>query len=205
VRGLFGSRRDPVSDDDRWLVVGLGNPEGEYGGTRHNVGADAVRALAAREHVEPSRNKRVRCEIAQVTAGGVRFVLAVPTSYMNRSGDPVQAAAAWFKVPPERVIVCHDDLDVAVGELRLKRGGSNAGHRGLKDIDRALGTPDYFRLRLGVGRPPGRMPAKDFVLRRFSPAEREEIDVTLAEAGDAIVQLATEGLEPTQNRYHGRG
>lgn len=205
MRGLFGSRRDPVPDDDRWLVVGLGNPEGEYGGTRHNVGADAVRALAAREHVEPSRNKRVRCEIAQVTAAGVRFVLAVPTSYMNRSGDPVQAAAAWFKVPPERVIVCHDDLDVAVGGLRVKRGGGHAGHNGLKDVDRALGTREYLRVRLGVGRPPGRMPAKDFVLRRFSPAERETVDVVLAEAADAVVSLATDGLEPTQNRYHGRG
>lgn len=194
-----------MPDEDRWLVVGLGNPGSEYAGTRHNVGADAVRALAEREHAELSRNKRVRCEVAQASVDGVRLVLAVPGSYMNRSGDPVQAAAAWFKVPPERIVVCHDDLDIPVGGLRLKRGGSHAGHRGLKDIDRALGTPDYLRVRIGIGRPPGRMPARDYVLKRFGAAEREEVDVALAEVGDAIVQVATEGLEPAQNRYHRRG
>jgi peptidyl-tRNA hydrolase, PTH1 family len=195
----------PSPDAERWLVVGLGNPEAEYGGTRHNVGADAVRSLARREHVELSRNKRVRCEIAETAVDGVRFVLAVPSSYMNRSGDPVQAAASWYKVPPERVVVCHDDLDIEVGAIRLKRGGSHAGHRGLKDVDRALGTPDYLRVRIGVGRPPGRMPARDYVLKRFGAKEREEIDVTLAEVADAVVGLATEGLEPMQNRYHRRG
>lgn len=194
-----------MPDEDRWLVVGLGNPESEYGGTRHNVGADAVRALARREHAELSRNKRVRCEIAQTTVAGVRFVLAVPISYMNRSGAPVQAAAAWFKVDAERIVVCHDDLDLPVGALRFKRGGSHAGHRGLKDVDRALGTGDYLRVRIGVGRPPGRMPARDHVLKRFRPQEREEVDVAIAEAGDAIVQLATDGLEPVQNRYHRKG
>lgn len=193
-----------MADDDRWLVVGLGNPGETYADTRHNVGADAVRALARREHATLSRNKRVRCEIAQVTVGDARLVLAVPGTYMNRSGDPVQQAAAWFKIPPDRVVVCHDDLDVSVGGVRLKRDGGNAGHKGLKDIDRALGTRDYLRVRIGVGRPPGRMPAKDFVLRRFQPAERETIEVVLEEAADAAVGLAAEGLEPMQNRYHGR-
>lgn len=190
---------------DAWLVVGLGNPEGEYAGTRHNVGADLVRLLARREQTELRRNKRVRCEIAETTVAGHRFVLCVPTSYMNRSGDPVQAAAAWFKVPAERIVACHDDLDVPLGAVRLKAGGGHAGHNGLKDLDRALGTRDYLRVRLGVGRPPGRMPGRDFVLRRFQPAERETIDVTLEEAADAVVMLATEGLEPTQNRYHATG
>jgi PTH1 family peptidyl-tRNA hydrolase len=190
--------------DERWLVVGLGNPEDEYGGTRHNVGADVVRTFARREHAALSRNKRVRSEVAETTVAGVRFVLCVPVSYMNRSGDPVQATAAWYKVPPERIVVCHDDLDVAVGGLRCKLGGGHAGHNGLKDVDRALGTRDYLRLRIGIGRPPGRMPARDFVLRRFSPSERETIDVTLEHAADAIVSLATDGLEPTQNRFHTR-
>jgi PTH1 family peptidyl-tRNA hydrolase len=192
-----------VADDDRWLVVGLGNPEGEYGGTRHNVGADAVRAFARREHAELSRNKRARCETAEVTVAGVRFALAIPQSYMNTSGGPAQQAAAWFKVPVERTIVLHDDLDVDLGALKVKRGGSPAGHNGLKDLDRALGSREYLRVRIGIGRPPGRMPGKDFVLRRFSPAERETVDVTLEEAADAVVMLATEGLDPTQNRYHG--
>jgi peptidyl-tRNA hydrolase, PTH1 family len=193
-----------VADDDRWLVVGLGNPEAEYGGTRHNVGADAVRAFARREHLELSRNKRVRCEIGETTVAGHRFVLAVPSSYMNTSGGPAQQAAAWYKVPVERTIVCHDDLDLEVGQLRVKQGGGHAGHNGLKDLDRALGSRDYLRVRIGIGRPPGRMPAKDHVLRRFPPAERETIDVVVQEATDAIVSLATDGLEPTQNRYHAR-
>ncbi|MFA9432128.1 aminoacyl-tRNA hydrolase [Egicoccus sp. AB-alg2] len=192
-----------MADDDRWLVVGLGNPELEYGGTRHNVGADAVRAFARREHAQLTRNKRARCETAEVKVAGRRFALAIPQSYMNTSGGPVQQAAAWFKVPVDRIIALHDDLDVEPGALKVKRGGSPAGHNGLKDLDRALGSRDYLRVRIGIGRPPGRMPGKDFVLRRFSPAEREIVDVTLEEAADAVVMLATEGLEPTQNRYHG--
>jgi len=188
--------------DERWLAVGLGNPVDEYGDTRHNAGADAVRTLARREHVELARNKRVRCEVAETTVSGIRFVLAVPTSYMNRSGDPVQAVAAWYKVPLERLVVCHDDLDVPVGGIRLKRGGGDGGHNGLRDIDRALGSRDYLRVRIGIGRPPGRMPSRDYVLRRFQPAERDIIDITLEHAADAIVMLATDGLEPSQNRYH---
>jgi peptidyl-tRNA hydrolase, PTH1 family len=116
----------------------------------------------------------------------------------------VQSAAAWFKVPPERTVVLHDDLDVPVGSLKLKRGGGHAGHNGLKDVDRALGTRDYVRIRIGVGRPPGRMPGKDYVLRRPTPADREALDVVLEEAADAVAQLVGEGLEPTQNRYHSR-
>ncbi len=191
-----------MADDDRWLVVGLGNPEDEYGGTRHNVGADAVRALARREHVELSRNKRIRCELAEARIAGQRVGLAVPSSYMNLSGGPVQQAAAWLKAPAENVIVVHDDLDVEVGRLKVKRGGGHAGHNGLKDVDRALGTRDYLRVRIGIGRPPGRMAGKDFVLRRFTPAEREHIDVSIEEAADAVEQLVRDGLEPTQNRFH---
>jgi PTH1 family peptidyl-tRNA hydrolase len=194
-----------VADDDRWLVVGLGNPEDEYGGTRHNVGADAVRALARRSGATLSRNRRARCELAEVRLAGAKAGLAVPSSYMNRSGDPTQAAAAWLKVPVERVIVCHDDLDVPVGQLKVKRGGGHAGHNGLKDVDRALGSRDYLRVRIGIGRPPGRMASKDFVLRRFSPSDREAIDVTLEHAGDAVESLIADGLEPTQNRFHGGG
>ena len=191
--------------DDRWLVAGLGNPEAEYGGTRHNVGADAVRSLARRELVELARNKRTRSEIAEVRTDGQRIVLTIPSSYMNRSGDPVQATANWFKIPPDRVIVCHDDLDVGVGAIKVKRGGGHAGHNGLKDVDRALGTRDYLRIRIGIGRPPGRMPGRDFVLRRFSPADRELIDAAIQDVGDAVLSLVTEGLGPTQNRFHATG
>lgn len=189
---------------ERWLVVGLGNPGDRYAATRHNVGADTVRLLARREHAPLSVNKRVRCEIAETRLGDAPAVLTIPTSYMNLSGDPVQSAARWFKVPVERTIVVHDELDVPVGGLKLKRGGGHAGHNGLKDIDRALGSRDYLRVRIGVGRPPGRMPAKDHVLRRFPDAERETIDVVLAEAADAVGLLIAEGLEAAQTRYHGR-
>jgi len=191
--------------DDRWLVVGLGNPEGEYGGTRHNVGADAVRALVRGEHAELGRNKRTRAEVAELRLGGAKVVAAVPLTYMNRSGGPVQATASWYKVPTERIIVCHDDLDLEVGALKVKRGGGNAGHNGLKDLDRALGTRDYLRVRIGIGRPPGRMAGRDFVLRRFSPADRELIDATLDRVAEAIVSLVADGLEPTQNRFHATG
>jgi len=190
--------------DDRWVVVGLGNPGERYDATRHNVGADAVRRLAAAEQGSWSRNKRARCDIAEVAVGGQRLVLAVPDSYMNRSGGPTQAAAAWYKVGVDRIIVCHDDLDLEPGRLRLKRGGGHAGHNGLKDIDRALGSPDYLRVRIGIGRPPGRMPARDHVLRRFAPAERDAIDAGLDEAAAAVVTLVTDGLEPAQNRHHSR-
>lgn len=194
-----------MSDDERWLVVGLANPESEYGGTRHNVGADVVRALAARHHRDLARNKRVRCEEATVRLpDGDQLVLVVPQSYMNNSGGPVQQAASWYDVPPERVAVVHDDLDLDLGTIRLKLGGGTAGHNGLKDVERALGTPDFHRVRIGIGRPPGRMPGRDFVLRRFAPKEREVVDVTVEEAADAIEQLVADGLEPTQNRYHSR-
>lgn len=185
-----------------WLVVGLGNPEDEYGGTRHNVGADFVRVLAADNHRSLDINKRIRCRAAQVTIAGESVGLVLPMSYMNTSGDPVQQAARWFSVEPERIVVAHDDLDVELGRLKIKIGGGAAGHNGLKDIDRALGTREYHRLRIGIGRPPGRMPGKDFVLRRFAPAERTEVDVTLQQAGDALGMLMTKGLAEAQNAFH---
>ncbi len=191
-------------DTDRWLVVGLGNPESEYGGTRHNVGADAVRVLAARNHVDLSRNKRVRCEIAETTVGGQRLVMVVPSTYMNTSGGPVQSAAAWYDVPAERIIVLHDELDLEVGALRTKQGGGHGGHNGLRDIDRAISSKSYFRVRIGIGRPPGRQPAADYVLRKPMPKEREELDVTLQHAADCVEVLATLGLEEAQNRFNGK-
>lgn len=189
--------------DDRWLVVGLGNPEAEYGGTRHNIGADGVRLLARRNHVEMARNKRVRCEVAEVVVAGQRVVLAIPQSYMNTSGGPVQSCASWYDVPVERLVVLHDELDLDVGALRTKRGGGAGGHNGLRDIDRAMGSKDYLRVRIGIGRPPGRQPGADYVLRRPLPKDREELDVTLEHAADCVEVLVTEGLEPAQNRFNG--
>lgn len=190
--------------DERWLVAGLGNPEGEYGGTRHNVGADLVRLLARRHHRDLDRNRKIRCEAAEIRVGDTPVALVVPLSYMNTSGGPVQAAARWYSVPPERIVVAYDEIDVEPGELRVKLGGGVNAHNGATDVDRALGTRDTYRLRIGIGRPPGRMAVKDFVLRRFTPAEREVVDVTLEHAADAVELLVREGLEPVQNRYHAR-
>ncbi|MDP9022498.1 MAG: aminoacyl-tRNA hydrolase [Actinomycetota bacterium] len=189
---------------DRWLVVGLGNPDAEYGGTRHNVGAEAVQTLARRLGVQLSRNRRVGCVVAQGRHGDARLVVARPLSYMNESGGPVQRAAGWFKVAPQRIVAVHDDLDLDIGAIRLKRGGGSGGHRGIADIDRRLATRDYLRVRIGIGRPPGRMDPRDYVLRPFSRDQRETIDVALEEACDAVMILVHDGLEAAQNRFHGR-
>jgi PTH1 family peptidyl-tRNA hydrolase len=190
-------------DGDRWLVVGLGNPDAEYGGTRHNVGADVVRALAGRLGVTFKPHK-ARAQVADTwdRPGGTPLSLAVPFGYMNESGGPVQALTAFYKVPHERLVVVHDELDLAFATLRLKRGGGTAGHNGLKDVQRRTGSPDFTRVRIGIGRPPGRQDPADYVLKRFATKERDEIDVTIAQAGDAILTLVADGLEAAQNRFH---
>ncbi len=188
---------------DRWLVVGLGNPEAEYGGTRHNLGADVVRALAARHHASFSRNKRIRCDEASLRLGDDRVTLVLPSGYMNNAGGPTQAAVAWTGVDPAQVVVVHDELDLDLGAIRCKLGGSSS-HNGVRDVVRALGTRDFLRVRVGIGSPPGRMPGRDHVLRRFTRTEQAEADVVVEEAADAVETLVTEGLEPTQNRYHSR-
>lgn len=200
---LRGASGDPEMPGDRWLIVGLGNPEHEYGGTRHNVGADAVRALAAQLGLSFKPHKS-GCIVADGFSrpGGEALTLALPTSYMNLSGGPVQQAAKFYKVPPERIVVAHDELDLPPASLRLKAGGGVAGHNGLKDIRQRLGTAEFLRVRIGVGRPPGRQSPADYVLKRFGAKEREEIDVTVAQAADAILHLVEHGLESAQNRYH---
>lgn len=200
--GPSSSGSQPDGGNRLLLVVGLGNPEGEYGGTRHNVGADVVRLLASRHHRDLDRNRRIRAETTEVRLDDVRLALVVPSSYMNESGGPVQSAARWYSVDPDDIVVVHDEIDLPVGRLRVKVGGGAGGHNGLKDVDRALSTRDYGRVRIGVGRPPGRQPARDHVLRRFPPREREVVDVVLEHAADAVESLARDGLEPTQNHYH---
>lgn len=192
-----------ATGDRQVLVVGLGNPVDEYDGTRHNVGADTVRLLSGRHHRGLERNKRIRAEVAMVTTGdGTRMVLVVPMGYMNNSGGPTQAATRWFDVELADVIVVHDDIDLPVGQLRAKLGGGHAGHNGLRDIDRALGARDYLRVRIGVGRPPGRLAARHHVLRRPSAHDREVLAVMLEHAADAVESLAVHGLETTQNRFN---
>ena len=188
---------------DRWLVVGLGNPEVEYGGTRHNVGADVVRLLADRlgGSFKPHRVQALVGDTFD-SPGGNPLSLILPFGYMNNAGGPVQQAMAFYKVPSERLVVVHDDLDLELGRLRLKRGGGTGGHNGLKDVQRRCGGPNFLRTRIGIGRPPGRQDPADFVLRKFTSQEREVIDPTVHRAADAILDLIASGLETAQNRHH---
>ncbi len=195
--------------DGPWLVVGLGNPGPHYAGNRHNVGQMVVDELASRAS-QAWRAHRSRAAVAEVRLGvlpggapGPRVVLAKPSSYMNLSGGPVSGLAQYFSVDPERVVAIHDEIDIPFAELRLKRGGGEGGHNGLRDITKALGTRDYLRVRVGVGRPPGRQDAADHVLRDFSSTERKELPLLVAEAADAVEDLVLLGLEATQQRVHG--
>jgi PTH1 family peptidyl-tRNA hydrolase len=197
-----------VTDTGPWLVVGLGNPGPSYAGNRHNVGAMVVDELARRAGTA-LRTHKARASAAQVRLGtgpggvpGPAAIVAVPSSYMNESGGPVSALLRFFSVPPERLVVVHDELDLDAGTIRLKRGGGEGGHNGLRSISSALGTKDYHRVRVGIGRPPGRMDAADFVLRDFSPTERKELPFVLDEAADAVESLVALGLLDAQQRVH---
>lgn len=192
--------------DDRFLVVGLGNPDAEYKATRHNVGADTIRVLAARLGASFKPHK-VKAQIADTFArpGGTPLTLCLAFGYYNTSGGPVQAAMAFYKVPRERLIVVHDDIDLELGTIRLKRGGGTGGNKGLADIQQRIGGPDFLRVRIGIGRPPGRQDAADYVLKRFSSAERDEADIAIQRAADAVLDLVAEDLETAQNRHHAGG
>jgi peptidyl-tRNA hydrolase, PTH1 family len=191
-----------------WLVVGLGNPGPTYAGNRHNVGAMVLDVLAGRlggrfkSHKNRAAVLEGRLGVLAGGAPGPRAVLAKPSSYMNESGGPVSSLAQFYKVGPDALVVVHDEIDIPYGELRLKLGGGEGGHNGLRSISRSLGTRDYLRVRVGVGRPPGRMDPADFVLRDFSGTERKELGVLLEEAADATEQLLHDGLAAAQNRWH---
>jgi peptidyl-tRNA hydrolase, PTH1 family len=188
------------------LVAGLGNPGPDYEGTRHNVGFAVLDVLAARLGSRFSSHRRSGADVAEGRLPGPqpgrRAVLAKPRGYMNLSGGPVAGAARFFSVAPTDVVVVHDDLDLDFGVVRLKRGGGEGGHNGLRSISKSLGTKDYLRVRFGIGRPPGRQDPADYVLKRWSSTERRELDVSLELAADAVEALAAEGLEPAQNRFH---
>jgi PTH1 family peptidyl-tRNA hydrolase len=184
------------------IVVGLGNPGEEYAATRHNVGQMVVEELARRCGVTLKSHRKTHTRAATGQLAGQPVMLAVPMSYMNLSGGPVASLAKYQSVAPEELIVVHDELDIPFGSVRLKRGGGSAGHNGLKDITKALGMPDYVRVRVGIGRPPGRMDAATYVLRPFSPAERKELEMLIVDAGDAVESLLQLGLEAAQQRWH---
>src|SRR6187402_861679 len=184
------------------IVIGLGNPGQEYAGTRHNVGQMVAEELARRGGVALKSHSKTRTRAASVRIGGESVAVAVPISYMNVSGGPVSSLAKYQSVEPTAVIVIHDELDIPFGTVRLKRGGGSAGHNGLKDITKALGTPDYVRVRVGIGRPPGRMDAATFVLKPFSTTERKELDILIVDAVDVVETVLELGLEAAQQRWH---
>ncbi len=190
-----------------WLVVGLGNPGPEHAGDRHNVGAMVLDELAGRAGARFTAHRRAHAAVAEARVGGVgagghRAVLAKPASWMNLSGGPVAGLAKYYDVPLDQVVVVHDELDVDFAAVRLKRGGGEGGHNGLRDVSKALGTRDYHRVRVGIGRPPGRTDPADFVLHGFSTTERKELPFLLSDAADAVEALLAEGLVGAQQRFH---
>ncbi len=186
---------------DCWLVVGLGNPGPGYAGNRHNVGYQVVDLLAARFGARFKVHKS-RAEVVEGRLGTHQVVLAKPRSFMNESGGPVSGLCSFFGVEPSRLVVVHDDLDLDFGVLRLKAGGGDGGHNGLRSITRAVQGPDYSRVRVGIGRPPGRMDPAAFVLRDFSSAERRELGHVVERAADACESLIEDGLAAAQNTYN---
>jgi PTH1 family peptidyl-tRNA hydrolase len=189
-----------------WLVVGLGNPGKEYAGNRHNAGFMVADLLAGRLGVRFSRHRKAVAEVAEGRLGvGIdapRLVLAKPLTYMNLSGGPVAGLAQFYKVPVGQIVAIHDELDIPYGTLRLKVGGGEGGHNGLRSMSRSLGTKEYVRVRFGVGRPPGRQDPADYVLSDFSTAERKELEFLVDRAADAVEMVVQHGLEPAQNLYH---
>ena len=187
--------------DDRYLVVGLGNPGPRYAATRHNAGFLVADLLAERMGGR-FKAHRSNADVLEGRLAGRSVALAKPRSFMNDSGGPVVNAARFYKAPVESVIVVHDELDLPYGELRLKRGGGDGGHNGLRSISSALGSKEYLRVRFGIGRPPGRQDPADYVLREWSSTERKDLGYHVDRAADAVEALLADGLEKAQNLFH---
>jgi len=187
--------------DDAWLVVGLGNPGPSYAGNRHNAGFLVLDELGDRVGAKYKAHKG-RADVIEGRLTGVRTILAKPKSYMNTSGGPVASLRDFYKIRVDRIVVVHDELDIAFGRVRLKRGGGDNGHNGLRSISSALGSKEYLRVRVGIGRPPGRQDPADFVLKDFSTVERKELAFLFDRAADAVEALLTGTLEAAQNTFH---
>ncbi|WP_426987162.1 aminoacyl-tRNA hydrolase [Pseudarthrobacter sp. Y6] len=188
---------------DTWLIVGLGNPGAEYKGNRHNVGQMVLDELAGRMGGKFKTHKaRAQVLEGRLGIGGPRVVLSKPMSYMNVSGGPVAGLANFYGIDPDHVVAVHDEIDIPFNTVKLKCGGGEGGHNGLRDMSKALATKDYLRVRVGVGRPPGRMDTADYVLRDFGTAERKDLPFLLDEAADAVEMLVREGLNAAQQKFH---
>ena len=202
-----GDMDDVTTDANApWLIVGLGNPGPEYANNRHNVGFMVADLLAERIGGKFKRAGKAQAQVLEGRIGAPgpasrRVVLVKPTSFMNLSGGPVNALRDFYKVPLANVLAVHDELDIDYGTLRLKLGGGDNGHNGLKSMTKAMG-PDYHRVRFGIGRPPGRMQVADFVLKDFSSTERKELDFLVDRATDSVESLVSEGLERAQSAYN---
>ena len=195
---------DPTTSDV-WLVVGLGNPGPSYAGNRHNIGYLVTDELATRMGSGFRPHKSGRADVVEGRLGGipgVRVVLARPRCYMNETGGPVSTLAKFYKVPVEQIIAVHDELDIPFDTLRVKLGGGDNGHNGLRSMRRSLDSGEFHRVRVGIGRPPGRQNPADFVLSDYSATERKVLPFQVDRAADAIECLVTEGLEKTQSRFN---
>ncbi|MCU1540684.1 MAG: aminoacyl-tRNA hydrolase [Arthrobacter sp.] len=188
---------------ENWLIVGLGNPGAEYASNRHNVGQMVLDELASRVGGGfKSSKSRAQVLEGRLGIGGPRLVLAKPLSYMNVSGGPVSGLAKFYDIDPGHVIAVHDEIDIPFNTVKIKIGGGEGGHNGLRDISKALATKDYLRVRVGVGRPPGRMDTADYVLRDFSSTEKKELPFLLDSAADAVELLIRDGLTAAQQQFH---
>lgn len=190
-----------------WLVVGLGNPGAKYADTRHNIGYLVTDELARRLGAGFRRHKNGRSDVVEGRLGGSvtpgpRVVLVRSHTYMNETGGPVSSLAKFYKVPPDHIIAIHDELDLPFGTLRTKLGGGDNGHNGLKSMRASLGTGEFYRVRAGIGRPPGRQDPSDFVLSNYSSVERKELPFQIDAAADAVESLIRDGLETTQQRFN---
>jgi PTH1 family peptidyl-tRNA hydrolase len=185
----------------RWLVAGLGNPGPGYADNRHNVGFMVADVLARRIGSGFKRD-RSRAQAATGQLAGLPVIVAKPMAFMNLTGPPLTALARFYKIPADRIIVIHDDLDLPFGTIRLKHGGGDGGHNGLRSVTRALGSRDYNRVRVGIGRPAGRQDPADYVLSNFGSAERKELPLAIELAADAVEALLRSGLAAAQNQIH---
>lgn len=192
-----------MASENTWLVVGLGNPGAQYETTRHNIGQMVVAELATRIGASFKRHKS-NANVAEgfLRPGGPKLILAILTSFMNTSGAQTSSLAKFYGIPPERVIVVHDEMDIPFDSIKLKIGGGHGGHNGLRDIAKALDTPEYLRVRTGIGRPPGRQDPADYVLGTFSGTERETLPILIADAADAVELIAEKGLTTAQMQVH---
>ncbi|MSR98669.1 aminoacyl-tRNA hydrolase [Arthrobacter sp. BL-252-APC-1A] len=186
-----------------WLVAGLGNPGPGYSRNRHNVGQMVLDELASRMGGSfKSHKSRAQVLEGRISIGGPRVILAKPLTYMNLSGGPVSALARFYGIEPGNVVAVHDEIDIPFGTVKLKLGGGEGGHNGLRDISKALGTKDYLRVRVGVGRPPGRMDTADWVLKDFGTTESKDLPFLVADGADAVELLLSDGLVAAQQKFH---